>query len=754
MSEDNGYHDKAASIEQLQQAVTDPIFRMNQEQGQSINVLSWLITTADTLIAPWWSRRRDAQLKYLATQSDFFQGAQYKVSAKLTDVPFVVQPRDPSVKSHRKQAEEFTAALIEGSELGQGWGTFLPKFLSALWTQDNGAFAEIIGDGEPDGPIKGPALGLKVLDTARCTRTSNPLFPVIYNTTQGRRYRYHYTRIMFTSQMPDIAEEMFGVGHCWLSRAINSVQNLIDIGVFKQEKLGSRPHRRMIVGKGVEALEVWDAFRRAEMQMDAQGLRRYAKNVVIGGLTKDDSIETIDLTSVDDLSDEKIMTDIGVYVLAMTGGFPPRWIWPATTTGATKADAESQHMAGVGSGGQVLHDIAYMLGGSDRGNIHNTGKFLPAHLKMVFDYQDDLEDKNKADVRLVRAQGWTQNLTSGLINHRVAREQMLDAGDITEAQFEDLELTDGRLADGSSVESLFYTSDPVYRSIFGNIDPIQPDIDEVMASLSVARYVSANPDNISQKRVADIAVRALEWLLNKAKTEALQQASQEALMQGQQEGETEGETGEEESEEETVTKERSGYKLAVTRNVQLLWEGRNNPYQFVGAMTQAIISQFPDAWATGAKMCGINADELTEEEQAALQEQIDANLSRLEDFAEYINENNRASGQPLGTSMSRASMWINSYDRVSEIAKSYACSNQKMVWVLGATEQHCRDCLKASGRVYRMSMWNKIGILPKSLNLACHGYRCDCKLVPTTQALTRGRPMKFKDSLLAKGELA
>src|SRR5687768_5760912 len=99
--------------------------------------------------------------------------------------------------------------------------------------------------------------------------------------------------------------------------------------------------------------------------MDAQGLRRYAKNVVIGGLTKDDSIETIDLTSVNDLSDEKDMTDIGVFILAMTGGFPPRWIWPATTTGATKADAESQHLAGISSGGQVLKDIAYMLGGSD-----------------------------------------------------------------------------------------------------------------------------------------------------------------------------------------------------------------------------------------------------------------------------------------------------------------------------------------------------------------------------------------------------
>lgn len=742
---DNGTHDKAASIEQLAATVTDPLYRQNLEQGQSVNVLSWLLNVGNTIVAPWWSRRRDAQLRILAKQSDFFQGAQYKVGAKLTDVPFNVVPRDPSIKSHRKQAEDYTMALIEGSELGQGWGTFLPKFLNSLWTQDNGAFAEVIGDGDPEGPIRGPALGLKVLDPARCTRTTNPLYPVIYNATSGRRFRFHYTRIIFTSQMPDPSEEMLNIGYCWLSRASNAVQNLIDIGLFKQEKLGSRPQRRMIVGKGVEALEIWDAFRRAELQMDAQGLRRYAKSVVIGGLTKDDSIETIDLVTANDLSDEEVMTDIGVYVLAMTGGFPPRWIWPATTTGATKADAESQHLAGISSGGQVLHDLAYMLGGSDRGTSHNVGRFLPAHLKLVFDYQDDQEDANKANVRLVRAQGWEKNLATGLLNERVAREQMLEAGDLTDSQFEDLELESGRLADGSPIINLFYTSDPVFQSIFGNIDPIQPDLDEVKASLSVAHYVSANPDNVAQKRAADMAVKALTYLLNKAQAEALQEASQEALLNPDKEPEGDGNTEPDDDADEPINKELSTYKMAVTRNAQLLWEGRNTRSQFIGAMQQAIRYQFPEAWAIGAKQCGIQADELTEEEQEALQEQIDINVDRLEDFADYIVENNRSSGQVFGITMSRAKMWINSYERVIELAKSYACADQKMVWILGAAEQHCKDCLRFGGKVYRMSQWNKIGILPKSIQLACHGYRCQCKLVPTTKALSRGRPPKFKE---------
>lgn len=743
--ENNGTHDKAATIEQLTAAVVDPIHRRDDEVVGGPAIWSWLVQLSDAIVAPWWSRRRDMQLRNIALQSDFFQGAMYKVGAKLTDVPFRIVPRDPSIKSHRIQAEDFTAALVEGSELGQGWGTFLPKWLVSLWVQDNGAFAEIVGEGDPEGPVRGPALGVKVLDPARCNRTSNPEYPVVYTATSGKRFRYHHSRIMFTSQMPDPAEEMFNVGHCWLSRSINSVQNLIDIGIFKQEKLGSRPQRRMIIGKGVDALEIWTAFQRAEAQMDAQGLRRYAKNVVIGGLTKDDSIESIDLTSVNDLSDEKVMTDIGVYILAMTGGFPPRWIWPATTTGATKADADSQQMAGSGSGGQALSDIAYMLGGSARGYKHSVGKFLPPHLKMVFDYQDDQEDENQAKIRGLRSEYWDREVKSGIITVRVAREQMLEKGDITDSQFEDLELADGRLEDGSPIDVLFYSTDPVYRSLLGNIDPIEPDIQEITNSLSVARYVAVNPSNLAQKRVADICVRALEYMLNKAKTEALQLAARQALEQRQQQGEL-SPNEEENTEDEdnpNATKERSTYRLALVRNVQLLWEGRTTAYQFISAMTQAITNQFPEAWAIGSKVCGITTDELTEEEQEILASQIYENTSRLDGFAEFIVDHNRAAGSPLSMSLSRSELWLNSYDRVTEMAKGMACADQKLTWVLGATEKHCKSCLKMSGRVYRASIWNKNGTLPKSLNLACGGYRCDCKLVPTTKPITRGRPPKF-----------
>lgn len=745
---DNGQLEKAVTMEQLAQTVTDPIHRQNYEVGGGISVLSWLVQVADYLLPPWWSKRRDAALRNLAFQSDFFQGAAYKVSAKLTDVPFQVRPRDPSIKSHRRQAEDYVSTLVEGSELGAGWGVWLPKFLLSLWTQDNGAFSEILGDGDPEGPIKGPALGLKVLDPSRCIRTSNPIYPVIYTTTQGKRIKFHYTRIIFTSQMPDPAEEMYNVGHCWLSRCSNAIQNLVDIGIFKQEKLGSRPQRRMVIGKGVEAYEIWDAFRRAEMQMDAQGLRRYAKNVVLGGLTKDDSIETIDLTDASTLSDEQVMTEIGVFLLAMTGGFPPRWIWPATTTGATKADAESQHLAGISSGGQILQDIAYMLGGSERGLNHIAGKFLPPHLMMTFDYQDDQQDRDSADTKNVRSQVWDRNIKAGLINERVAREQMLDAGDITESQFEDLELESGRLADGSSIEGIFYTADPVYKSIFGDIDPIEPNLDEVAASLRVARYVAANPDNVAQKRVADTAAKALEWLLNRAKGEMLQQAATQALQQKQPGGNPpQPAEGEENNppptEPESKTKERSTYKFALMRNLQLLWEGKNSAWQFKGAMEQAIRNQFPEAWSSGAKMCGIRSDELTDEEDAELNSQIQVNIDSLGNLADYTVAHNRASGDSFTLIQSQAEVWLNSYDRVSEIAKSYACSNQKMIWILGSTEEHCKDCRKFAGRVYRMSTWNKIGIQPKSLSLECGGFRCDCKWVPTSKAISRGRLPSF-----------
>jgi len=223
------------------------------------SVLSFAYRVQD-LIPQWWSPARDVALRNFVLQSDHMQGAIYKATTKLLAIKPKVEPHDNSIKKHVQMADFYNALLEEGSEFGQGWQTWFSKFLYDMFTQDNGAFSEIIGAGRKDRPIKGPALGLSVLDSQRCRRTSNPEFPVVYEDEDGKLYKLHYTRVIFKSQQPSTMASMHGVGHCWVSRSLGVMQNLVDIAVYKQEKLGSRPIRQMMIGKGIGAEQIWDAI--------------------------------------------------------------------------------------------------------------------------------------------------------------------------------------------------------------------------------------------------------------------------------------------------------------------------------------------------------------------------------------------------------------------------------------------------------------------------------------------------------------
>lgn len=81
--------------------------------------------------------------------------------------------------------------------------------------------------------------------------------------------------------------------------------------------------------------------------------------------------------------------------------------------------------------------------------------------------------------------------------------------------------------------------------------------------------------------------------------------------------------------------------------------------------------------------------------------------------------------------VARLNLWVNGRARIANIARTHDEDDPLLVWRLGATEQHCRDCLDANGRVMRASEWRNLralGIHPQSPSLECGGWNCDCSL--------------------------
>jgi hypothetical protein len=185
-----------------------------------------------------------------------------------------------------------------------------------------------------------------------------------------------------------------------------------------------------------------------------------------------------------------------------------------------------------------------------------------------------------------------------------------------------------------------------------------------------------------------------------------------------------------------------GYRLLLRENARQFWSGQGDWYDFYTSMMLSIERGFKQAWAEGMLTYGLKLDDQNAEEKKRLAVEINAEKTHIETLADYIEKNSKANGGKLTLVFQRVEQWISAYSRIRQLATAMAAKDKPLEWVYGPTE-HCADCLRLNGRVYRASIWIKNNLLPKSWQLECHGIHCQCELKPTTKPLTRGRPPRL-----------
>ena len=495
-----------------------------------MNVIT--LAYAGEFIAPWWSGLRDRQLRAFWKGSDALAGAVYAMVAKMTAIPRRVVPIDSVSRRARNQAYELQEYLDATPEFGEGWSTWFGNWVMDLLTQDNGSFAEIIGEGSKDGPIVGRPYSIANLDAQYCQRTGNPEYPVIYYDISGGMYKLHYSRVMYKAQLRSPQREMFGVGLCAVSRAVNVAQTLVDIQTFKQEKLGSRPRRQILITQGgLSPTDVELAFSVAEGTMDSMGLRRYSKTVLVGDTSLVDAdIKTIDLSSVPDGFNEFDSVTIGMATIALAFGVDAREFFPAMSSGATRADALIQHLKQRGKGpGEILELTEAAI----------TQKYLPPGFRLEFDFQDDAQDRQQAEIRKIRAERINFSVNASTLDIHTARLKMLQDGDLSDVEYAELELRDGRLENGTTVLSLFYTDDEnlsKYLHLPAVADPLDVQANDVESTMTKikAKLKDARTDIVNMSRPKDIQLaRLAEIALMKLEEEYEGEQKKQEFLDGQ-----------------------------------------------------------------------------------------------------------------------------------------------------------------------------------------------------------------------------
>jgi hypothetical protein len=170
--------------------------------------------------------------------------------------------------------------------------------------------------------------------------------------------------------------------------------------------------------------------------------------------------------------------------------------------------------------------------------------------------------------------------------------------------------------------------------------------------------------------------------------------------------------------------------------------------EFIDGMAAIISRQYFLAYREVLAEEGL---EMTGEFRAHVEQMIADEFMHVEQlFRDIVDA--RIDGTPIDPLLARAQLWANRYAEVQNEArlKIGEIYGYKMVWELGATEEHCQTCSTLNGVVAFASEWETSGLKPQNAPndlLECGGWRCDCRLTKTD----RRRSPNALDTLLNIG---
>jgi len=510
--------------------------------GISSSILSWIIPPGSD-VPPYWSRARDKYLREFWIDNVALKTAVSTFVNKAVTIPFTIQARDRTIMRHVESAKKFETDLRRNSgtlNTGpmKGFKHAFKQFLIDLVTQDNGGFMQIMGGGPEDGPIVGAPVGILHMDSERCTRTRNPEFPVIYLHTDGALYKLHHTRVIEMTNLPSPDSNLNGVGLCPVSCCLEAAKEIWDIYRYSSEKFGSRPPRQILyaqVGATLKSLQ--DAIETWQYKLDSDSRSHFGGTLLIAPSvpTQEVKLATLDLNSVPDGFDreEAVMQDkseiaaaFGMDLLDLALSFGLQ--------GQTRANASIQDRKGRGKGvSEVIETFKERM----------EEYYLPAHLELNMDYLDDDQDEQRSVIRNTRSQARQRDLLSQVTDIRTERELMVENGEISQEQFEDMELVNGRLPNGLDVLLLFQSEDSDFKRWLSlelddptNIKTNDPEeaiqiIHEQRLYISSDIHETSNPATLREARQAIAALDRLQ--------EMYEQEIMEIQMEEQQEQEQE-----------------------------------------------------------------------------------------------------------------------------------------------------------------------------------------------------------------------
>ncbi len=340
----------------------------------------------DHILPHWWSENRDIALRdfVIRPNNDILISAISSMVKKFKAMNWIIEGPQRVVNRNQK--------ILTTAEFWQGWSFWLGKVLYDYLTQDKGAFSEIIGTGDPNGPIE-TIVGIAHLDSRFCQLTGDIEFPVIFNNPKTENsHRLHTTRVAHFVDMPSPAESMNNTGFCATSRVLGSSDILLKINRYKNEKLDDLPEAGLLILSNVLP-EKWEDAKGDYARETRRLGQEHWRNIMTMFSLDPAQPATADFTSFATLPDafnELESTNIYINIVALAFGVDTREFWPITGGAlGTATESEVMHQKARGKGvGEIISMIERIL----------NWKVLPESATFSFDFKDDQEDLLTADI--------------------------------------------------------------------------------------------------------------------------------------------------------------------------------------------------------------------------------------------------------------------------------------------------------------------------------------------------------------------
>lgn len=627
--------------------------------------------------APKWSyypMYRDFFLRQFWKTEPILSGAIYSMAArvKALDYNFEAGP-------NKKKYWQNLADTCDG---GMGIGHMSFKTAIDLLTQDNGAFWELVGAGDPNTELVGPVQDVLHIDAARCWRTFNPMYPVIYHSPDdGSWHRLHKSRVVTMSSMPQPDELARNIGFCGVSRALSLAHTMRAMHRYKYEKLtGTQP--AILYGNGFNREELGLAVATGEAGADAKGLIYWNGIPVILNPDADAKVfmDLLSIKGLPDGFDAETDATLYIYCLALAFGVDAREFWPSTASGATKADASVQHMKAQGKG---IADVLSTLERAWR-------QLLPDDVVFSYDFTDDEQDAQIATINQTRVSTFAQLVQTGIVNKKQAelhlvKDGVLDAKLMAAAEnWVDPNAPQMIGPDGKPIQKLGPDGKPLPPA------PGQPP----------GKPGEGKPgDELDPKKLADAAPSDQMGKLTKRMGSKDYDATKSKLV-------------------DNLTKIiQGGIDDDLTRR------------QLAAGMRTNLNKLGLQAFNDGLEKGGLTQESLSAEQLKAYREWQTRTSGYVTDFGKalYDGDGNLIDAQ------ARAELWANkSLNEIHYEGVRLAAPHTLWTWRLGKTKDHCDDCASNNGQVKSMDEWTDQG-LPQSSDLDCGGWYCDCSLEETYQ---------------------